>query len=138
MDLFINIDDSKFSMNLFDKRDAFPFSIVGRPRVTSNIPSKMFCAVYGTKILRTARVTSTKTNIRNQCLTLISALINLMSNICQTLSKTFGNFWWALWNFYILYMYLCTYVSIKFKMLEKTTKFFQVSCIIIHEVNNVT
>ena len=38
LDLFIN----KFSINFFDKRDVFPFSIVRISLLTSNIPSKIF------------------------------------------------------------------------------------------------
>ena len=51
-----------FSMNLFDKRDAFTFSIVRMPHISSNIPCKMFYAAYWAKILRITRVTNSKNN----------------------------------------------------------------------------
>ena len=37
--LDISVNDNKFEIKLFDKRDAFPFSIVRMPFYSSNIPS---------------------------------------------------------------------------------------------------
>ena len=51
----INIEGSKFSINLFDKRNIFPFSIVRMPHLTSNILYNtfyMFYAAFGAEILR--------------------------------------------------------------------------------------
>ena len=42
LDLFINIEGNKFSMNLFDKTTFSRRSNARRPHVTSNIPSKIF------------------------------------------------------------------------------------------------
>ena len=38
----INVEDRVFVYNQYDKRDAFPFSIVLLPFVCSNMPSKIF------------------------------------------------------------------------------------------------
>ena len=38
LDLDISIKDGQFSYKLYDKRDAFPFSIVRTPHLSSNIP----------------------------------------------------------------------------------------------------
>lgn len=51
----INIEGNKFSINLFDKRNVFPFSIVRMPHLTSNILYNtfyMFYAAFGAEILR--------------------------------------------------------------------------------------
>ena len=45
LDLDITIVDGLFVYKLFDKRDAFPFSIVRMPNIKSNIPAYIF---YGT------------------------------------------------------------------------------------------
>ena len=42
LDLQIDVDDKQFDFKLFDKRDAFPFSVVRMPHLQSNMPSKMF------------------------------------------------------------------------------------------------
>ena len=52
----------------------------------------MFYSTYGAGKLRISRVTSTKTNFINHCLTLISRIINQGGNVntsFKTLFKTF-------------------------------------------------
>ena len=52
----------------------------------------MFYSTYGVGKLRISRVTSTKTNFINHCLTLTSRIINQGGNVntsFKTLSKTF-------------------------------------------------
>ena len=39
LDLQIEIENGKFMLGLFDKRDNFPFSIVRMPYKSSNLPS---------------------------------------------------------------------------------------------------
>ena len=93
LDHFINVEGNKFSMNLFDKRNIFPFSIVRIPHLTSNIPFRMFYGVYGAEISRIIGITSTKTNFINPCSTLISRMINQGGNVnttSKTLSEIFG------------------------------------------------
>ena len=58
LDLCITKKDRQLSMNLFDKIDDFPFSIVRMPFSTSNIPSTMFFASIGAEILRISRMNS--------------------------------------------------------------------------------
>ena len=43
---------------LFDKRDAFNFSVVRMPFKCSNIPNKMFYSTIGAEVLRICRATS--------------------------------------------------------------------------------
>ena len=59
--LFLNLDieiiDSIFVYKLFDKRDAFPFSIVRMPHIDSNIPESIFYSALVGEFLRIARST---------------------------------------------------------------------------------
>ena len=57
LNLNIKIKDGIFVYKLYDKRDAFPFSIVRMPYASSNIPENIFyCAMVG-EFLRIARST---------------------------------------------------------------------------------
>ena len=53
LDLNINVLNGKFCTDLYDKRDAFNFSIVNFPHMDSNIPSK---PAYGVVISRYLRI----------------------------------------------------------------------------------
>ena len=57
LDLDITIKDGIFVYKLFDKRDAFPFSIVRMPHRESNIPSNVFYGAIFSEILRIVRCT---------------------------------------------------------------------------------
>ena len=56
LDLQINLHQNKFNINLYDKRDAFPFQIVRMPHKSSNIPSRFFYSSIGAEVLRIANV----------------------------------------------------------------------------------
>jgi len=58
LDLGLEIEDKQMSSNLYDKRNAFNFSIVRFPYRSSNIPSKMFYATISAEVLRIAKATS--------------------------------------------------------------------------------
>ena len=55
LDLQIKIEQGKFLVGLFDKRDNFPFKIVRMPFKSSNLPSNMFYSAIGAEILRIAK-----------------------------------------------------------------------------------
>ena len=55
LDLNIRIVSNKFHLNLYDKRDTFPFSVVRMSYLLSNIPSKIFCASIAAEALRIDR-----------------------------------------------------------------------------------
>ena len=59
LDLNIETSRVKFATSLYDKRSAFPFSIVRMPFLCSNIPSRMFYFSFGAEILHMARVSTT-------------------------------------------------------------------------------
>ena len=55
--LDIRVEDNQFVYRLYDKRDAFPFSIVRMPYLSSNIPKKIFYSALVGEFLRIARAT---------------------------------------------------------------------------------
>ena len=55
LDLETNVDNNIFVYKLFDKRDAFPFSIVRMPYLSSNIPYNIFYNTILSEMLRIAR-----------------------------------------------------------------------------------
>ena len=57
LSLDITIVDKIFVYKLFDKRDAFPFSIVRMPYRQSNIPCSIFYSALAGEYLRIARST---------------------------------------------------------------------------------
>ena len=57
LNLDITIRDKRFVYKLFDKRDAFPFSIVRMPFMNSNIPESIFYSALIGEFLRIARST---------------------------------------------------------------------------------
>ena len=58
LDLNITISNNTFHHKLFDKRDAYSFSIVRFPFKCSNMPRKMFYSTIGAEMLRICRATS--------------------------------------------------------------------------------
>ena len=48
----------KFTFSLYNKRDAFPFTIVRMPHASSTIPSSVFYSSIGAKVLRISRASS--------------------------------------------------------------------------------
>ena len=59
LDLEVNLIDKEFHTKLYDKRNAFKFSVVRFPYKCSNIPSKMFFSTISAEVLRICRATST-------------------------------------------------------------------------------
>ena len=55
LDLNLEIIDNKINHKLFDKRDAFGFSIVNFPDVSGNIPAKQSYGVFVSQLIRYAR-----------------------------------------------------------------------------------
>jgi len=74
LDLDIKIINNKFQVGLFDKRDAFPFTIVRMPHKSSNVPSTMFYSSFGAELLRIARASNNQIQFTNS----IKPLVNRM------------------------------------------------------------
>ena len=58
LDLGLQVEDQIFKSNLYDKREAFKFSVVRMPYKGSNMPYKMYYSTMSVEILRICRVTS--------------------------------------------------------------------------------
>lgn len=58
LDLEIKIENGKFLVGLFDKRDNFNFNIVRMPFKCSNLPSNIFYSAIGAETLRIARASN--------------------------------------------------------------------------------
>ena len=84
LDLDISIVDGKFVLKLYDKRDAFPFSIVRMPFLSSNIPSRIFYAALGGELLRIARCTTDETTFLNNSIKLIDRMYLQGAEISRT------------------------------------------------------
>ena len=62
LDLDLTLQNRHLEIKLFDKRDAFPFSIVRLPFASSNIPNNMFYSSLCAEILRIGRICSNLDN----------------------------------------------------------------------------
>ena len=82
-DMEVSVQDGKFDHKLYDKRDAFNFSIVRFPFKESNIPSKMFHSTIGAEIIRICRATSSYTSFLQCCKPFISRMKRQGANECS-------------------------------------------------------
>ena len=58
LDLGLQVEDNIFKSNLYDKREAFKFSVVRMSYKSSNMPYKMYYSTISAEILRICRATS--------------------------------------------------------------------------------
>lgn len=61
---------------MYDKRDAFPFSIVRMPYLSSNIPKKIFYSALVGEFLRIARATLYLTDFIPKAKDLVTRMLN--------------------------------------------------------------
>ena len=76
LDLDISIKDGQFSYKLYDKRDAFPFSIVRMPHLSSNIPEFVFYGTFKFEVLRIAKNTLQYEDFKPRVVSLLTRMIN--------------------------------------------------------------
>lgn len=94
LDLDIRVEEQVFIFNQYDKRDAFPFSIVRLPFVCSNMPSKIFYSSISAEILRISRTSSAATDFISRSRLLLDRMAKQGSNIARVhkaLVKMFNN-----------------------------------------------
>ena len=95
LDLEITITDNRtFSLKLYDKRDAFPFTIVRLPYLSSNMPSRIFYSAVSGELLRIARCTSESNDFSRSCKTLLQRVKNQGAKprrLNSTLKKAFNS-----------------------------------------------
>ena len=58
LDLELKKVNRRIDIRLFDKRDAFPFSIVRLPYASSNMPTNIFYSSISVEVLRIGRICS--------------------------------------------------------------------------------
>ena len=80
LDIDIEIVNNKFVTSLYDKRDAFPFSIVRMPYKCSNIPSTIFYSSIGAEILRIARACTDAESFSKSAKPLLNRMIKQGAN----------------------------------------------------------
>ena len=93
LELGISIENKQIKVGLFDKRDAFPFTIVRMPYSSSNMPSTIFYSSLGAEILRIARATSNVESFTMSSKKLIIRMIKqgaVMFRVQLVLKKFFG------------------------------------------------
>lgn len=76
LNLDIHIEEGQFVYKLYDKRDAFPFSIVRMPYLCSNIPKKIFYSALVGEFLRIARATLRVSDFIPKGIDLVSRMLN--------------------------------------------------------------
>jgi len=90
LNLDITIIEGKFVYKLFDKRDAFPFTIVRMPHFDSNIPESIFYSALVGEFLRIARSTLLLEDFIDNARKLCQRMSNQGANIdkmCRSLRK---------------------------------------------------
>ena len=93
LDLDVSLNNKAFSIKLFDKRDAFPFSIVRMPYCSSNMPSKIFYSCIAAEILRIGRTTSHLADFLNSSKSLLQRMLKQGAKgdrISKVLLKMYG------------------------------------------------
>ena len=76
LNLDIRVEENQFVYKLYDKRDAFPFSIVRMPYLSSNIPKKIFCSALIGEFLRIARATLYLLDFELKAIDLVQRIVN--------------------------------------------------------------
>ena len=76
LNLDIRVEEGQFVYKLYDKRDAFPFSIVRMPYLCSNIPKKIFYSPLVGEFLRIARATLYLSDFEPKAQDLVKRMIN--------------------------------------------------------------
>ena len=76
LNLDIRIEEGQFVYKLYDKRDAFPFTIVRMPYLCSNIPKKIFYSALMGEFLRIACATLYLSDFKPKAKDLVKRIIN--------------------------------------------------------------
>ena len=102
LDLSIEIRKGKIHTSLFDKRDAFGFTIVNFPDLSGNIPEKQSYGVFVSQLIRYSRCCQDLANFRERTRTLVKRLVRQNFSL-RRLARTFEKF--AESNYELLFKY---------------------------------
>ena len=75
LDLSIEIKNGKIHTSLFDKRDAFGFTIVNFPNLSGNVPEKQSYGVFVSQLIRYARCCQDLKDFRERTRKLVDRLV---------------------------------------------------------------
>ena len=93
LDLNIRIQNNKFRIGLYDKRDDFHFNIVRMPYKSSNLPSNIFYSAIGAEALRIARASNNSDSFHLSLKPLINRMLKQGAHkdkISKVLKKFFN------------------------------------------------
>ena len=99
---YLEIRDGKIHSKLFDKRDAFSFSIVNYPDLSGNIPAKQSYGVFASQLIRYGRCCMHVEDFISRTKRLISKLTS-QGFKTRRLRQTFDKF--ASRNYELLFKY---------------------------------
>lgn len=91
LDLSIEIKNGKIHTSLFDKRDAFGFTIVNFPDLSGNIPEKQSYGVFVSQLIRYARCCQDLADFRERTRKLVDRLVCQNFSLLK-LANTFEKF----------------------------------------------
>jgi len=74
LDLHLQIENAKFIVNLYDKRNEFPFECLQFPSAEGNIPASMGTCIISSQIIRYANICSTSKIFSSNLIKLIKLL----------------------------------------------------------------
>lgn len=83
LDLDVLVVDEKFKINLYDKRESFPFDVVQFAPINSNVAGNVLYGVFGSQITRIFRIC----NDRDYFLNRIEKLINVFAGLGYSLKR---------------------------------------------------
>ena len=89
--LFLSYIHIYIHTKIFDKRDAFNFTVVNFPNLSGNIPEKQSYGVFTSQLIRYARCCQDFKDFRERTLTLVDRLVHQHFSIDQ-LRRTFMKF----------------------------------------------
>ena len=102
LDLSLEISNNKITHKLYDKRDAFGFSIVNFPDLSGNIPKKHSYGVFVSQLIRYARCCQEKVDFIDRSKKLIDRLVK-QNFSRQLLRRSFDKF--AISHYELLFKY---------------------------------
>ena len=102
LDLSLEISNGKITHKLYDKRDAFGFSIVNFPDLSGNIPRKHSYGVFVSQLIRYARCCQERADFIERTSKLVKRLVKQNFSYCQ-LKRAFDKF--AISHYEILFKY---------------------------------
>ena len=103
LDLCISIYRGKYSVSLYDKRQAFPFNVISYPFLDGNVPTALSYGVFTSQLVRFAKVNSSFKGFKLDVSALISKLVR-QGFALAALRKKFVKFYhrnidiWSKWG----------------------------------------